>query len=54
MLSNLDPDSETFFEDRLKEKEQRRMEQYLLALENPPEVPTREEIPLRKVVFSEL
>lgn len=54
MKSNLDVNSETFFEDRIKEKEQKRMEQYLLALENPPVVPTREEIPLRKVVFSEL
>lgn len=54
MKSNLDVNSETFFEDRIKEKEQKRMEQYLLALENPPVVPTREEIPLRRVIFSEL
>ena len=54
MESNLDPNSETFFEDRIKEKEQKRMEKYILALENPPIVPTREEIPLRKVVFGEL
>lgn len=54
MKSNLDVNSETFFEDRIKEKEQRRMEQYLHALENPPVVPSREEISLRRVIFSEL
>lgn len=54
MVSNLDPNSETFFEDRIKEKEKKRMEKYILALENPPIVPTREEIPLRKVIFGEL
>lgn len=54
MVSNLDQNSETFFEDRIKEKEKKRMEKYILDLENPPIVPTREEIPLRKVIFGEL